>query len=103
MTTVSRAETSKPRKNTLLLNEAQQILLNRYNGGAYTYLSLAKNWSHFQVELQNCGDPVLTALVELLSDQQGCVDLEAAKLRVSPLLNSLVAMNTDLYQDPCRP
>jgi len=103
MTRVSRAKTSKPRKNTPFLNQAQQILLNRYNGGAYTYLTLAKNWSQFELELQKCYDPVLTALVGLLSDQQGCVDLNAAKLKVTPLLNSFVAINTDLYQDPCRP
>lgn len=97
----SRSRTYK-QKRVRYLTDAQFLLLQRYNAGAYRHLALARNLSQFELELQACADPVLTALLALFSSDNGCVNLEQAKLRVTPLLNALSALNTDLYQDPCR-
>jgi len=102
-TTKARAQQVN-RSKSPVINDAQRLLLSRYKGGAFQHIaSLARTRSHFELELQRCGDPVLEALSGYLSDQQGCVGLESAKVRVATLLNCLVAVNTDLYQDPCRP
>lgn len=102
MTTHPRAKRFS-RSTSPVINDAQRLLLNRYKGGAYQHMALARTRSHFELELHRCGDPVLEALLGYLSDQQGCVGLESAKVRVGTLLNCLVAVNTDLYQDLCRP
>lgn len=102
-TTLKRSQRFRTRKTPIFVNEAQRLLLSRYKDGMYSHIALARTKSHFEVELQRCGDPVLEALLGLLSDQQGCVGLEHAKPRVATLLSCLVSLNTDLYQNPCRP
>jgi len=82
-TTKARAQRVS-RSKSPVINDAQRLLLSRYKGGAFQHIaSLARTRSHFEVELQRCGDPVLEALLGYLSDQQGCVGAESAlrKLR----------------------